>query len=271
MTISQAHEARQSCFRTMDMGPLPTAQAMRRPSTLDHSHGWSMQGQPIMCPADCGECNCPSSNTGAIAQLEKAGQLHPYAARIAVIHHGEPANSVLLVRRGKLKVSLISRRGRCVVFRFAVPGDLLGCSSVLNQTDHEFAAQTMEPSILLGVPRNRFLLLLQTSREVNSFAMNTLARDHDAMLRGIRRLGMSASIRERLAQLLLNCLELPRTDCLPLSIRMNWTYGELADMVSSSRETVTRIMRQFEREELIARRGSLVIIRNPARLKILAS
>jgi CRP-like cAMP-binding protein len=91
------------------------------------------------------------------------------------------------------------------------------------------------------------------------------------MLRGIRRLGMSASVRERLAQLLLNCLESPRIDNLPMSIRINWTYRELADMVNSSRETVTRIMSQFEREELIARHGSLVVIRNTARLKVLAS
>lgn len=270
MTINQTHEARQSYFRTMDMGSMPTAETMRRPSTWNHSHEWFRQGQPIMFPVDSSECNGPSSNSGAIAQLEKVGQLHRYPARIAVIHHGEPADSVYIVYRGKLKLSLISRRGRCVVFRFAVPGDLLGFSSVLNQTDHDFAAQTMEPSILLSVPRNRFLQLLQTSQDINAFAMKTLARDQEEMLRGIRRLGMSASIRERLAQLLLNCLELSRTDCLPLSIRMNWTYGELANMVNSSRETVTRTMRQFEREELIARRGSLVIVRNAARLKILA-
>src|SRR5580692_759307 len=118
MTVSQAHEASQTCFTTMDLGSLRAAQAMRRPSTLDHSHDWSIQGQPIMFPADCGECNRPSSNTTAISQLEKVGQLHPYAARIAVIHHGEPANSVYIVRRGKLKLSHVSRRGRCVVFRF---------------------------------------------------------------------------------------------------------------------------------------------------------
>ena len=270
MKISQTQEARQSCFRTMDMGWSPTAQTMRRPSSWNHSQGWSMQGQPIMFPVDSSQYDSPGSNPGAIEQLERVGQLHRYAARIAVIHHGEPAHSVYVVRQGKLKLSLISRRGRCVVFRFAVPGDLLGFSSVLNQTDHDFAAQTMEPSILLSVPRNRFLQLLQTSREVSSFAMKTLAHDHEAMLRGIRRLGMSASIRERLAQLLLNCLELPRADCLPMSIRMNWTYDELADMVNSSRETVTRTMRQFEREELISRRGSLVHVRNATRLKILA-
>lgn len=88
------------------------------------------------------------------------------------------------------------------------------------------------------------------------------------MLRGIRRLGMSASVRERLAQLLSNCLDLPRTGMLPMSIRMNWTYSELADMVNASRETVTRIMRQFEREELIVRRGYLVVIRRSLPQKV---
>jgi DNA-binding Lrp family transcriptional regulator len=51
---------------------------------------------------------------------------------------------------------------------------------------------------------------------------------------------------------------------------MNWTYGELGDMVNSSRETVTRIMAQFEREELIKRSGSLVVIRNQTKLRLLA-
>jgi CRP-like cAMP-binding protein len=73
-----------------------------------------------------------------------------------------------------------------------------------------------------------------------------------------------------LAQLLLNCAEFPRVNGFPLSIRMSWTYSELSDMVNSSRETVTRIMTQFEREELILRRGSLVVIRNEAKLQLLA-
>jgi CRP-like cAMP-binding protein len=122
----------------------------------------------------------------------------------------------------------------------------------------------------VAIPRNQFLLWLHRSSEVNSFATRALARDHEALLRGTRRLGLSASVRERLAQLLLNCLEFRRRDSLPMSIRMNWTFGELAEMVNSSRETVNRIMRQFEREDLIALRGSLVIIRNPAKLKFLA-
>jgi CRP/FNR family transcriptional regulator len=219
---------------------------------------------------DYAKRDVPSSSTAAIARLEKLGWLQRYPARAPIFHHGDPANSVYIVRQGKLKLSLISRKGRCVVFRFAVAGDLLGLSAILNHTDHQFLAQTLEPSILIIVPRNEFLRLIQITPEVNSFAAQALARDHDAMLRGIRRLGMSASVRERVAQLLMSCAECSQTDCRTLSIRMNWTYGELGDMVNSSRETVTRIMAQFEREELIVRRGSLVVIRNQRKLRLLA-
>jgi CRP/FNR family transcriptional regulator len=269
MTIGYTNES--GYLRLTPIGPQPNTRITAKLLNRNDDQSQPIKRQPFRFPIGFDDHCCPRSNIAAIAQLERVGRSVPFPARAAVFHQGDPANSVYVVRQGRLKLSLVSRRGRCVVFRFAVAGDLLGFSAVLNQIDHEFLAQTLEPCVLVSVPRSEFLELLQESHEVIAFATHALARDHDAMLRGIRRLGMSASIRERLAQLLLNCLELPRTDGLPMSIRINWTYGELADMVNSSRETVTRVMSQFEREELIARHGSLVVIRNTARLKLLAS
>ena len=211
-----------------------------------------------------------SSTHEAITLLQSIGHLNRYPARTAVFEHGDRANFVFIVRQGRLKLSLHSHRGRCVVFGFAVAADLLGLSAVLNQTDHQFRAETLEPSALIAIPRNQFLQLFHTAGQINLFATLALARDHGAMLRGIRRLELSASVRERLAQLLLNLLDSPRRGCLPMSIRMNWTFGELAEMVNSTRETVNRTMRQLEREGLIALRGSLVIILDHERLKLLA-
>jgi CRP/FNR family cyclic AMP-dependent transcriptional regulator len=241
------------------------------PFSWNNGKAWSMQSHRCAFPVASDEHNGPSSDAGAIVKLQNVGRLDSYLARAVIFHHGDPATSVFIVRQGRLKLSLCSRRGRSVVFGFAVAGDVLGLSAVLNETDHEFSTQTLEPSVLANVRRDGFLELFQTSPEVNKFATQALARAHRAMLRGIGRLGQSAPVRERLAQLLINCLEFPRKDCVATSIRMNWTYGELADMVNSSRETVTRIMGQFEGEELITRRGSLLVIRNLARLTLLAS
>lgn len=230
----------------------------------------SMESHALTFPMENGERSDLRSNLDAITLLESIGRLNRYSARTSVFEHGEPASFVFVVRQGRLKLCLNSRRGRCVVFGFAVAADLLGLSAVLNQSDYQFRAETLEPSALIAIPRNQFLQLFHTSCQINLFATLALARDHGAMLRGIRRLELSASVRERLAQLLLNLLDSPRGGCLPMSIRMNWTFGELAEMVNSTRETVNRIMRQLEREGLIALRGSLVIILDHARLELLA-
>jgi len=243
MTIT--YEGPEGCSGFSPFGPLlstPTAGILLN---WNGNRRRSVRNGKLLFAVDSAERDGPSSTTGAIARLEKVGRIRRYPTRSPIFHHGDPANFVYIVRQGRLGLSLVSRRGRCVVFRFAVSGDLLGLSAILNHTDHQFLAQTLEPSVLVSVPRNDLLQLLQADPEVNSFATQALARDHDALLRGIRRLGMSASVRERLAQLLLNCAEFSRTNSLPLSIRMNWTYSELSDMVNSSRETVNRIMTQF--------------------------
>jgi CRP/FNR family transcriptional regulator len=268
MTITHTNEAEQSRLRPAHLG---NARIPWGDFSFDQSHAKPIEDQFRAPCINSSEPDCLNSNAQVIAQLETVSRVHRYPARAAVFHQGDPANFLYIVRHGRLKLSLITPRGRGVAFRFAVPGDLLGLSAVLNHTGHEFVAQTLDPSVLVCVPRNRFLQLLQISPALNAFATEALARDHKALLSGIRRLGIGASVRERLALLLMNCLELMRTDHLPVSIRMNWSYSELADMVNSSRETVTRIMGQFEREELIARRGSLVVIRDAVRLKRLAS
>lgn len=271
MTITHTNEAEQRWSRPAHLGPLLNAGIPWGDFKSNQSHSKPVEDQFRASSINSSEPNYLNSTPQVIAQLETIGRVRRYPARAAVFHQGDPANFLHIVRQGRLKLSLNSPRGRGVVFRFALPDDLLGLSAVLNHTGHEFVAQTLDPSVLVCVPRNRFLHLLQISPALNAFATEALARDHKALIGGIRRLGIGASVRERLALLLMNCLELMKTEHLPVSIRMNWSYSELADMVNSSRETVTRIMGQFEREELIARRGSLVVIRDAVRLTRLAN
>jgi CRP/FNR family transcriptional regulator len=47
---------------------------------------------------------------------------------------------------------------------------------------------------------------------------------------------------------------------------MALTHEELANMSAVSRETVTRLLNQFERDRLIERRGSSLVILNPESL-----
>ena len=51
---------------------------------------------------------------------------------------------------------------------------------------------------------------------------------------------------------------------------MALTHEELANMVGSSRETVTRMLSRFKKEQLILMRGSSILILAPELLERLA-
>jgi CRP/FNR family transcriptional regulator len=55
-----------------------------------------------------------------------------------------------------------------------------------------------------------------------------------------------------------------------LRFTMALTHEELASMAGTSRETVTRLLNQFERDNLITRRGASLTITNPDGLADLA-
>lgn len=206
----------------------------------------------------------------ALKQLEDVGRRRELPTRTTLYFEGDPARSIHFVDDGRLKLSLMSHKGHSVIVRFAFPGDFLGLSAAFSQATHEFIAETVEPTSLISVARTTFFRLQHESREVNALTTWALARDYQEMLRGIRRLGISNCVSGRLAQLLLNYLDAAGRNCAGMSFRMYLTRDELATMVNTTRETVTRIMKQFERDELIALDGDSLVILDPSRLRMLA-
>ena len=82
-----------------------------------------------------------------------------------------------------------------------------------------------------------------------------------------RRLAVSGSAAGKLAQLLLDWAETAACGKSELKFTMALTHEELANMSAVSRETVTRLLNQFERDRLIERRGSSLVILNPESLR----
>ena len=56
-----------------------------------------------------------------------------------------------------------------------------------------------------------------------------------------------------------------------IRIRSSMTHEEIAQMIGSSRETVTRLLSELKKKELIRLEGSTLIIRNRTALEALAA
>jgi CRP/FNR family transcriptional regulator len=53
----------------------------------------------------------------------------------------------------------------------------------------------------------------------------------------------------------------------PLQLKLTLTHEEIAEIIGTTRETVSRLFSQFKKKQLVQLKGSTLIIRNKAALK----
>jgi CRP/FNR family transcriptional regulator len=210
------------------------------------------------------------SSDNALRRFDETGTRLALPGRAMIFEESQCSNQVFVIRGGRVKLFSTSREGRKMIIRVAGPGDILGLNAALNNLPYEVTAQTLEPAQLIGVRRVDLLWLLETFPEVGRKAAQVLANQYRELYLDTRRLGLSGSASGRLARLLLDWAA-PATDSmLSPSFTMVFTHEELANIVGTSRETVTRLLNRFERNHIVERQGASLAILDPTRLDKLA-
>ena len=96
-----------------------------------------------------------------------------------------------------------------------------------------------------------------------------LSEKYVTVCRSIRSLILSHSAAERLASLLLEWMakdgEKAKTET---RLTLSLTHEALAQMIGTSRETVTRLFAEMKRQNILQVKGSTLVIRNEAALKL---
>jgi CRP/FNR family cyclic AMP-dependent transcriptional regulator len=144
---------------------------------------------------------------------------------------------------------------------------VLGLTATLNDQPYEVTAETLEPCQIRSVRRRDFLEFLSQFGDVSRHTAQVIAREYHEVFLDARRLALSGSAAGRLAQLLLDWARTGSCGKPELRFTMALTHEELANMAGTSRETVTRLLNQFERDELIARHGAAIVILRPTEME----
>jgi CRP/FNR family transcriptional regulator len=83
----------------------------------------------------------------------------------------------------------------------------------------------------------------------------------------VRTIGLSNSVSERFARFLLDTAADSRVSQGRVRVRLAMTHEEISQLVGTSRETITRLLSEFRRNELAELKGSMLIIHNHPALK----
>lgn len=218
--------------------------------------------------------NLPFSTLSGEARAQFEA-IAPEVSRVrgeALFVEGENPRYVFVICSGRVKLSVSSREGRTAILRIAGPGEILGISAAMSGVSHETTAEAVELCRVKAIRVSDFLRFLQNYPEASAEATSCLLREYRVVLNNVCRLALPNTVAGRLATLLLEWLDNRRASATAGDRRfiVALTQEEIASMTNTSRETVSRVLHQFQQDKLISIKGASVTILQPQALESLA-
>jgi len=223
-------------------------------------------------------CSLPSA---ALRSFEAIKYATAYPKGAVLFVEGQAARGIFVLCKGQVKVSIGAADGKTLIVKIAEPGDVLGLSATVSGKPYELSAETIDPCQVNFVKRDDFLRFLTAHSEacfkvaeVLSEKYNTacLSEKYNTACKELRTLGLSHSAGEKLAKLLLEWSS-KNGEAAKLEPRLTLalTHDEIAQMIGTSRETVTRLFGDLRKRQIVQGKGSTLIVRNKAALTLIAS
>jgi CRP/FNR family transcriptional regulator len=157
---------------------------------------------------------------------------------------GDEVSAIYFIEKGRVRISRTSAEGKTVLLALLGPGDLIG-EAAWDKGNHDSLAETLEETKLYEIGKVAFEDLVRSNPE---FALRLLqvisirlkqaqARIEDLVFR---------QVPSRIARLLLSLAE-THGKVTPKGIRVEFrlTHQDIADLVGSSRVTVTQVLNRF--------------------------
>jgi CRP/FNR family transcriptional regulator len=175
---------------------------------------------------------------------------------------GETPQGLFILCFGQVKLTIsASGSGKTLIKRVVQAGEVLGLSSVLSGNPYKVTAETVHPSQLKFVKRDDFLRFYAEHRDVSFNIARQLIEECESDADQIRALGLANSAAERLANLLLAwCEESGSPSASGMRFPVVMTHEEISQLIGTSRETVTRLLKRFRDQKILTvRRSSMTL------------
>ncbi len=226
--------------------------AMRSP------YGLNILDDCVACPVREEHlfCNLPLPVVQKLNEI-KSTAIYPKSAVLFI--EGQRPRGVFILCTGKAKLSTSSSEGKTIITKISEPGDVLGLNATISNHPYEVTAEMIEPGQANFISRESLLQFLKEHGEVALRVAEQLSRNYYVAYEEIRTLGLATSPAEKFAKLLLSWEAGKNGDN---QIRLTLTHEEIAEMIGTTRETVSRLFSDFKKKQLVHIKGSTLVIRN---------
>ncbi len=201
--------------------------------------------------------------------LDRVAQPFFVRKRQVAYRPGDPSDSIYIVRSGRIKIGKITEDGREIILNMLKSGDVFGEMAFLDDGPRETFAEALEDSNLFILTKPDLLSLIKRRPAITYRLAKIIGERRREAEKNMENF-LYKGVRERLANLLLRLSdEYGIKDSRGKLLRIKITHQDLANLIGSSRETVSLTLGDFRREGYIDINERKIIIKDERGLNAL--
>jgi CRP/FNR family cyclic AMP-dependent transcriptional regulator len=201
----------------------------------------------------------------AIEELATIARCHDYPKNNILFYQGDPSGSAYMVVNGRVKISLMNEEGKEVVLTTVRAGGMFGLISALDGDPQPANAIAVVPSRIAKFSVENFVPWLERHKALRDVLLQELSH---RVREAYQKIGEHAlmGVKERLLYALIDIAERegepdPGGETVFFT---RPTHQELANRIGSSREVVSRLLKELLDSDMLHAEGKVIRVSESA-------
>lgn len=199
-------------------------------------------------------------------RLKDIFQIKTYRKNQVIFLEEETGNYMYIILSGKVKVTKSTAAGKETILAIHQPGDFFGEMALLDGKTSPAAVTAMEDSKIATIYHHDFQRLLMANEKVVRQIIQVLCSRLRQVWGQVQNLSYSTADDRIRAGILQLSRKHGVQDARGIIIDLKITHQELAELVGTSRETVTRTLAQLKKNGILQLENRRIIVLKPKEL-----
>lgn len=204
---------------------------------------------------------------GSLEKISSITIEKKYRKGTIIFMEGDKGEALHFIKSGKVKISKASSDGRELILSIYGTGDIFAEVTLFNNVMYPATAEVMEDAVI-GIVKNVDLEeLVRQNADLALQIIKILNKRLYASQMKLKQMALSDTY-VRTAEILIKLADdhgIEKNGTIDL--KLDLSRQELANMIGTARETVSRALSQFKKEGSIDISGKKIIIKNMEKLK----
>lgn len=201
-----------------------------------------------------------SFNLRQVLTLEERRQL----AGTAVMQHvsrnevlyfpAEASDSVYILKEGKVKIYRQTPDGKEIILNIIMPGEIFGELGLAGQQEREEAAEVLEDAVICVIPLKDMQQLMQCMPSLNTEVLKRLGtrvKKVQSRLESLICKNAEQRIRSLIKEIAQEHGRIIAEDPDQVEVKLGLTHADIAKLTSTCRQSVSTLLKDLERQDLI--------------------